>query len=173
MSARGAAAVESDAKRLELLRPVLVISAAKTGLDVAMLAAIASRETGADPRYCLAPSAGGLLGDSGHGHGPLQVDDRFHPAICLRWRAGQCALQEIVDYSAQILLESFRAFRRARARGMSDKDQIRCGIAAYNAGVGRVGMSWLMGDSVDQSTTGQDYSSDVLTRMSWLQIHGW
>ncbi len=98
------------------------------------------------------------LGDGGHGHGLMQIDDRSFPVFCQgdRWRDPAVN----VDFGATVL-HMKRSFLAARCQ-LAGEDLERASIAAYNCGEGRVLQSVLQGEDVDTHTTGHDYSKAVV-----------
>jgi len=53
----------------------ITAAARANGLDPRLLAAVAAQETGGPGQ----DSGANIVGDSGHGHGLFQLDDRYHP----------------------------------------------------------------------------------------------
>ena len=50
---------------------------------------------------------------------------------------------------------------------------IKAGVAGYNCGPRRAWEGFQMGHGVDYYTTGRDYSSNVIERAGWFQLHGY
>lgn len=106
---------------------------------------------------------GDLKGDAGHGHGLMQIDDRFFGALLAfhDWtdpatniEQGVLILTEKYDYLAfHGLLDNF-----------SETEAQQAAIAAYNCGEGNVAQVLRAGDDIDSRTAGHDYSADVLAR---------
>ena len=98
------------------------------------------------------------LGDQGHGHGLMQIDDRSFPAFCEgeRWREPEAN----VEFGATVLYMK-RSFLVSHTE-LEGSALERAAIAAYNCGEGRVVESVLQGEDVDTHTTGRDYSKAVL-----------
>ena len=111
-------------------------------------------------------SRGGLalkngLGDGGHGHGLMQIDDRSFPEFCAvgKWADPR----ENIQFAAHVLAEKRRSIRQlAAAADIAVGDVERASIAAYNCGAGRVIRALADGRDVDFYTTGKDYSQAVL-----------
>lgn len=102
-----------------------------------MLFAVGSRETNLDPAYTR-----GSVGDSGHGHGVWQLDDRSHhiPA------GFDTDVHIQAQTAAEMLVDNF--------------DEVHAwvpALAMYNSG-----------QTNDQFTTGHDYAADVIERMGAL-----
>ena len=110
-----------------------------------LLVAVASRET----------NCRNVVGDGGHGHGVFQYDDRSH------------AIPAGFDGDVRLQAETAAAM----LRGLIDAFQgnVRAALDAYNAGAGAVRAALRVGRDPDSVTTGRDYGSDVLARMSYLQ----
>ena len=129
-----------------------------------VLAAIDSRES----RFGLLLDEDGL-GDGGHGHGELQIDDRSHDAFCAsgRWRDLVASLEyvhkNVIVPSFNYLGDYFSLF------GEDYAALFRGAIAAYNCGPGNVRQAMEAGQDVDARTTGKDYSADVIERAMALK----
>jgi hypothetical protein len=125
-----------------------------------VLMGIASRES----RMGLLLDGNGL-GDSGHGHGIMQIDDRSHSDFCAsgKWRDLAASLEYI--HKAVIV----PAFNYLGDKYFEELDEnyenlFLATVAAYNCGPGNVGKALVAGDNIDSLTTGKDYSHDVLIR---------
>jgi hypothetical protein len=138
-------------------------SAARHGLDPAIVAAVISRETGGNPRWCLPPPRG-QLGDGGHGHGPMQIDDRSFPDWCSRWRAGELDVADGIEQGCEVLASKLAEVARLAASALPVQLWLQAGIAAYNCGSGRAVRALAKGADPDLCTTGSDYSKDVLAQ---------
>lgn len=117
----------------------------------ALLMAIASRET----------NIRNILGDSGHGHGIMQIDDRSFPAFTSsgRWRVPRLNI-----LMGGEVLSGKRRF--LSSRGVTGETLTRASVAAYNGGEGRVLRAITRGLGVDSVTTNRNYSADVFERAS-------
>lgn len=136
--------------RIRALWPTFTAAGAASGLPPALLAAVASRETRVQ----------NIVGDGGHGHGLMQIDDRYHaiaqtPAVM---DPGQN-----VTYGAKLLAGNLAT---AKANGLSESAALRAAVAGYNAGASRCVSAAKRGADPDAYTTGNDYSADVLGRYS-------
>lgn len=134
-----------------------------------LLAAVCDRESRGG--LALTPPGPGGTGDSGHGRGLMQVDDRFHVGfITASDSAGRHLWRQPsynILYGAQLL--------RSNLDALGD---VHLALAAYNAGVARVRTAanavtvggdaeTLLGQrraAADARTTGGDYGRDVLRR---------
>lgn len=124
-----------------------------------ILMAIDSRES----RFGLLLDEDGL-GDHGHGHGELQIDDRFHGAFLAtgKWRdLGESlayAYESVLKPFFNLLADNFELFHE-------DYGELFWGtISAYNAGAGGVLKALEAGQTADYATTGHDYAQDVKAR---------
>ena len=124
-----------------------------------VLAAIDSRES----RFGVLLDADGL-GDAGHGHGEMQIDDRSHETFCSNggWKDLASSLayvhRNVIIPSYNYLANRFGYF------GANYANLFWGVVAAYNCGAGNVAKAVANGDDVDSRTTGHDYSADVRTR---------
>jgi len=125
-----------------------------------VLMGIASRES----RFGLLLDADGL-GDSGHGHGVMQIDDRSHSAFCEsdNWQDLAASLTYVHQV---VIIPSFNYLGTNcwEALGEDYPALFWASIAAYNCGPGNVRKALEAGDNVDARTTGKDYSADVRAR---------
>lgn len=94
-----------------------------------------------------------ILGDGGHGHGLMQIDDRFHGDFLRSHQNGLDPASNI-DYGTSLLRQNLDHFGGDYGKA----------LAAYNAGIGGVERAIRNGRSADSATTGNDYGSDVLNR---------
>jgi len=123
------------------------------GVPVSVLAAIACRET----------NVRNISGDSGHGHGVMQIDDRSHSAFTSSqavWDVGQNIL-----YAARLLASNIRD---AASHGIDDFNSLRVAVAAYNHGPGAIHDYQVHGNP-DLNTYNGDYSRDVLQVAGWVE----
>lgn len=121
------------------------ISAAsqKYNIPPEIIAGVISRET----------NGRNIIGDGGHGHGLMQIDDRFHGSFLRSHQNGLDPASNI-DYGTSLLRNNLDHFN----------GDYRKALAAYNAGIGGVERAVRNGRSPDSATTGGDYSADVLRR---------
>lgn len=104
------------------------------------------------------------LGDAGHGHGEIQIDDRSHGAFCDsgQWQDLAASLEYV---RKNVILPSYNYL--ADRFGFFGEDYTRLfwgTVAAYNCGAGNVSKAVAAGQAPDVRTTGRDYSSDVRAR---------
>ena len=128
--------------------PYFEEAAKKYVFTTALLLAIGSRET----------NLKNIVGDGGHGHGIMQIDNRSFPAWCRskKW----LDVQEGVRMGAWVLLTKLND---ARSLNVPEKDLSRVAIASYNAGRPAI-KAYLDHGNPDMPTTGHNYSADVLKR---------
>jgi uncharacterized protein YfiM (DUF2279 family) len=125
-------------------------------LPSGLLLAIASRETNMQD----------IVGDSGHGRGVFQIDDRSHGDFLSKHGAGgpggKPPVDAAADYAAAIVAAGL-AF--GKSKGVGGDQLVKFACSAYNAGAGNAWAGFQEGDS-DKRTTGCDYGSDVLERLA-------
>jgi hypothetical protein len=127
-----------------------------------IIAAIMSRES----RCGLALDRNGL-GDHGHGHGEMQVDDRNHGAYLAKgtWRD----IDSLLDYAIGQVLEGNYQYLSIR---VPEDILDAAAIASYNCGPGNVMKAYRSGQGVDARTTEGDYSADVFARAEEIVAAG-
>jgi len=104
----------------------------------------------------------------GFGRGLMQIDYDYHEfARSGFWRDPE----NNIAYCAG-LLDQFRSAIR-RKTDLTDVALLRAAIASYNAGPGRALRAIRRNLDIDFSTTGGDYSADVLSRAEFFQLHCW
>lgn len=120
------------------------------GVAPELLLALASRET----------NCHNIIGDGGHGHGIMQIDDRSFPEWC---RQGKWKLiKDAVGMGAFV----FRSKLNSVATHLPPDRSLPVAIAAYNCGTARALEGYHVHGDQDLYTTGHDYSRDVLHRMA-------
>ena len=126
-------------------------AAAAQNLELAFVLAIGSRETNLRDE----------TGDGGHGHGVLQVDDRWHPEVAGK-PIHRATPEELIDAGCQILAEAVRGVAHAHPDWPPD-DQLKVAASAYNAGLRAALRGSAEGDS-DKYATPPPYGRDVMQR---------
>ncbi len=137
-------------------------------LPASIIAGIGSRES--HWGLALTPQGPSGTGDSGHGRGLMQIDDRWHPEFI---GSGAWAdAKENLIYGCNFLSKNITDF--GRKTGLTSKsDIIKGGISSYNCGLGNALKGHNAGLGADYYTTGRDYAKNVLERAGWFQLHGW
>lgn len=124
-----------------------------------LLLAIGSRETGLTNE----------LGDTGHGVGVMQIDDRFWSiAKSLRdsgeWRSASGRMM-LIKQADTILRNNMAS---VRAAGVAGQYVCQVAVSAYNCGIHNAILGHYEGDC-DAFTSGHNYSADVLGREAIFQ----
>jgi hypothetical protein len=109
-------------------------------------------------------------GDHGHGRGLLQIDDRWHVPFVESGKWSNA--RDNIIYGGAVLKNCMNFFVKKAAWPMSYK-LIKAGVAGYNCGPRRAWEGLQMGHGLDYYTTGRDYSSNVIERAGWFQLHGY
>jgi soluble lytic murein transglycosylase-like protein len=146
-----------DLDRVERIADRFADVAGKFGTPPAILAAIASRESG-----CGRLLDGAGRGDRGNAFGIMQVDRRHHMQRGLQDPACVEHIEQgagIFDDNLQRLSQKFSDWSRA--------DLLRGAAAAYNFGLKHVKTR----AGIDVGTTGNDYGADVMARARYFQQH--
>ncbi|XP_028312404.1 lysozyme g-like [Gouania willdenowi] len=149
---------KTDEGRVKKYKSKIESVAEKTGIDAALIAAIMSRET----------RAGNVLkdgwGDHGNGWGLMQVD--VNPNGGGHTPRGAWDSEEHITQATEILVYFIDRISK-KFPTWTKEMQLKGGVAAYNAGDGRV-----RSEDVDVLTTGKDYSNDVIARAQWYRKNG-
>lgn len=138
---------------------IFKLAAEEFSFPVEVLIAIGSRETNLDPKYQK------VTGDGGNGHSIMQIDIRSYPEFCESgaWKDIHLA----IPYGARVLDEKRKQVRTAK--GIPEDKVLEIAIAGYNCGATRAINNFRSGRPIDSSTTGKDYSSDVLKRAEYFK----
>ena len=138
-------------------------AAAKRGFPVAVLMAIASRET----------NMRNIIGDGGHGYGLMQIDDRSFADWCKSgaWKEGAqgIAMGALVLDQKRTQIEQGKGKKLKvgntsfTGANFTDAELLQIAVAAYNSGL-RSYMNFSLNGNPDKGTTGHDYSADVMNR---------
>lgn len=144
--------------------PFFKQSAADYLFDMSLLLAIASRET----------NMRNIIGDSGHGYGIMQIDDRSFPTWCSSgaWKH----VDQGIARGALVLDEKRTNVEKNQGKtinfgkkkfvgkdNLSNNDILRITISSYNCGWWAY-YNFSKGNDVDKTSTGKDYSKDVIKR---------
>jgi LysM repeat protein len=125
--------------------PYVEAAAAQYDLPPALLFAVMSRESNGNNE----------LGDGGHGHGLMQIDDRSWGSWLATHDDGMDPASNIME-GAAILRSNIDYFG----------GNVAYGLAGYNCGAGNVEKALAAGLGPDGYTTFGNYSSDVLSRVA-------
>lgn len=117
-------------------------AALAVGIKLAILLAIASRETGCR----------NIKGDGGHGRGVCQIDDRSWGDFLIAHKDGMDP-ESNIRKAADILAANLKA--------LGDMEKALC---AYNCGAGNVRRALANHQDPNARTAGGDYGRDVLAR---------
>lgn len=142
-------------------------------ISPAVIAAVASRESGAG--LLINTKRGNIdigYGDKGNAYGIMQCDINQNPLkrvgkYCKMYPWDSCEhIKALVKY---VLVYNIKFIQRKQKKNPSwsikTKEQaLQGGVAAYNFGVGNV-KTW---KNLDNGTTQNDYSNDVIARAQWL-----
>ncbi len=150
---------KTDLERVTRYKDIFVKIGKEQGVPVAILAAIASRET----------RGKNVTGDHGHGIGIIQVDDRAHKeeAAKIKAKNGIEQIEESIRQGAIIFKKSHAAVK-AKFPHWTPEQQLKGALAAYNFGVDDLRTL----EGMDKGTTGNDYSSDVIARAQFMTQNG-
>jgi hypothetical protein len=121
-------------------------AAKKYSLDAAIILGIVQVET----------SGNNVIGDYGHGHGLMQIDDRSHKAW-LETHDNGLDPESNIDYGSAILRANIDYFN----------GDVRAGVAACNCGAATVRAALDESGDPDKYTTGGHYSTRVL---GWAEV---
>lgn len=130
------------------------------GVDPFIIVAIGMRESRWGTR--LSPPGPGGTGDGGHGRGIMQIDDRSFGVWLLtnNWTDPYTNVAKGTD-----ILKAKMAYVQSHSN-LTGADLLEAAIAAYNTGEGNVVKSINAGMPPDTTTTGGDYSADVIAKAS-------
>ncbi|XP_075877204.1 lysozyme g-like [Nelusetta ayraudi] len=147
---------KTDKERVKKYKDIIKQVAEEHGVDPALIAAIMSRESRAGN------TLQDGLGDYGKAFGLMQIDmdekGSNHEVV------GEWDSYEHVYQATGILVDFIEKISEKFPR-WSKEQKLKGGIAAYNMGDGSVHSY----ERVDEYTTGQDYSNDVVARAQWFK----
>jgi len=128
-----------------------------------VLAGIMLRETRGGESTLLDVQGPAGKGDSGHGHGLMQIDDRSFPEFCHSEDWWDPLLN--IEFGARVLAGKRKTLVKmcVRASIVLTPDELeRAAIAAYNCGEGNVFKTIVRKENVDLHSAHGDYSKSVL-----------
>ena len=139
------------------------------GFSVTILMAVASRET----------NIKSIIGDSGHGYGIMQIDDRSYPDWCHSgvWKDPRSAIlkgaqvldgkrEDIINNQGKIIKFAGRSF--IGKSNLNQDEILRTTLAGYNSGWWAY-YNLSINNDPDLRTSGKNYSSDTLDRSTIFQ----
>lgn len=129
--------------------------------DPYLIAAIGDRETNWGTNPLCKPKGPSCLGDMGHGHGLMQIDDRSFPDFC----ADPCTWanpRKNINKGCAVLRFALSLLKE---KGLPDDLLLQAAVAAYNCGAGNAHRAYKKGLQIDFYTAGGNYSADVFKRM--------
>lgn len=171
MAKFGKDAAKNAEARIGRWKTALSTHAHATGVPASVVAAIITRETAALDDWCLPPPKG-RLGDGGHGHGPMQIDDRSFPEWCKQWRDGALATEDGILQGCKVLKMKIRSITRLIPE-MPESERLRAAVAAYNCGEGNVRKAFRAQKDLDVYTAHANYSKDVMERAAYFHDLGY
>ena len=153
--------VSSDVWRLEKVKCKIVAAGRLTGIDPAILAAIASR--GSEAGYQL--NSRGYNYHSATKYGYMQLSTTRNHVVTSGGPSGQPHF----DQAAKVLRSALEYVEDHRSYWQKAM-QVKAGIAAYDVGVHNYIIPST--SSIDMQTSNKDYSNDVLARAKYLRRKG-
>lgn len=138
----------------------ILYAAGKHGFDPHLIAAIGDRETKWGTHAACHPKGPACLGDAGHGHGLMQIDDRSFPDFCGNYALWATPVSNILK-GCMVLKNKLQFLKN---EGVKEDVVLQCAVAAYNCGEGNALRAYRRALGVDYYTSGKDYSADVLRR---------
>merc|ERR1712064_105415 len=104
---------------------------------------------------------GDCYGGTCYGFGLMQIDRRYHS------KKGAWDSQQHIEQATDILIDTINCVARKHTSWKLEQ-KTKGGISGYNAGCGNVQTY----DGMDIGTTGNDYSSDVVSRANYYRDSG-
>lgn len=124
-----------------------------------------------------------IAGDSGHGRGVFQIDDRYHSSWLSKvWGAVSGTYKAVIrgatrsGYVPVLMAGLGRAryvlqqnYDYAESVGVPEKQRLRVAVSGYNAGAGGAVRGWQESHDPDRYTTGGDYAEWVLQARQYVR----
>jgi Putative peptidoglycan binding domain/Transglycosylase SLT domain len=165
-------------------RARIEVAAGSSGIHMAVIAGIGSRESGwglllkpkgpagtgdfGKRKFPTAFRKGPLPKEGGFGRGLMQIDfDAFEFARTGPWQDPQ----QNITFGCKVLSGNLDLL--GRKSSLQGRQLLQAALAAYNCGAGNVLRTIHDGRDFDFYTTGRDYSANVLNRAGFFQMHGW
>lgn len=141
--------------------PLIFEAAMDFNLQPSIIAGVGSRESFWG--LILTPKGPTGVGDGGHGHGLMQIDDGSHEfAKTGNWQDPR----ENIRYGCDLLFKNMKVLKK---EGLTGKQLLKATLASYNAGLGAILKALDRGDDVDSVTAGKDYGKNCIDRAGWFQ----
>ncbi|XP_070828127.1 lysozyme g-like isoform X2 [Chaetodon trifascialis] len=157
---------ETDAGRMRNYRFKIKRVGSEYGIDPALIAAIISRESRAGNTLHNGKGDYDPVRRAYNAWGLMQVD--VNPNGGNHTALGSWDSEQHLSQATGILVYFIKKMQNKKNfSGLSKEKQLKGGIAAYNAGDGKVHSY----EHVDENTTGKDYSNDVVARAQWYKEH--
>ena len=173
MAKFGVEAAKNTAKNILRWKLTILDLGIEFNIPPSVIAAIISRETLGLYKWCQPPPVG-VMGDSGHGAGPMQIDSRSFPAWHNDWKAGKLKVEDGIRKGCQVLNGKLLAVDKLLPAEISADPHRRlfAAVSAYNVGEYNVRKAHLNGKPLDAYTTNHNYATDVLERAAWFKENG-
>merc|ERR1711915_145119 len=155
---------ETDYPRTRNYRSEIRNCGSNKSIDYCIIAVICSRESRSGAALTTWNGEfgwGDCHGDVCYGFGIMQIDSRYHE------KRGEWDSQRHIEQATDILIDGINCVARNHPSWELEQ-QTKGGIAAYNAGCSTVQTY----EGMDIGTTGDDYSSDVVSRANWYRDSG-
>ena len=155
---------ETDNSRTRNHRSKIRAAGSNKSLDHCIIGAICSRESRSGNALTTWNGEfgwGDCHGGTCYGFGIMQIDRRYHS------KKGTWDSQQHIEQATDILIDTINCVARKHS-GWKLEQKTKGGISGYNAGCGNV-QSY---DGMDIGTTGNDYSSDCVSRANYYRDTG-
>ena len=155
---------ENDNNRTRNHRSKFRGAGSSKSIDHCILGAISSRESRSGNALTTWNGQfgwGDCHGGTCYGFGLMQIDRRYHS------KKGKWDSQQHIEQATDILIDTINCVARKHSSWKLEQ-KTKGGISGYNAGCGNVQTY----DGMDIGTTGNDYSSDVVSRANYYRDNG-
>ena len=152
---------ENDNKRTREHRSKFRGAGSNKSIDHCILGGISSRESRSGNALTTWNGEfgwGDCHGGTCYGFGLMQIDRRYHS------KKGKWDSQQHIEQATDILIDTINCVARKHSSWKLEQ-KTKGGISGYNAGCGNVQTY----DGMDIGTTGNDYSSDVVSRANYYR----
>nr|ANS12746.1 g-type lysozyme [Trachinotus ovatus] len=159
------AMAETDLIEMNNYKSVIKNAAGKKGVDPALIAAMISRSCRAGKTLSGGWGCWDEKRQKYNTYGLMQID--VNPKGGGHTPKGSWDSEEHLCQAIDILIRFITRIRQKYPQ-WSKEEQLKGGIAAYNAGDGNIGP----GKDVDSKTTNGDYANDIVARAQWYKSNG-